>query len=347
MFCSIPKAVMLFLKSDFRRETRELLASSHGIRPRALMVYKVIAAAVFLRRLKLYDNSKKVFVHAHFLSTGLEIAILLKSIYAEFFIIGTAHGSDAFFQNTLKVSKLSSESDLIFAASCAVAARISECNEIATKGSSSKVIVRYCRVPIEMDMKAELKSRFITPQLRILTVARFHPQKGLEIALRTAKNLKDQNLLFHWTIIGDGKLRKKLERLIMIYDLGSHVTLLGIKTREFVQLVMEESDVLVLPSVRTSNSSDGLPVVILEAMSLGLYVISTPVGGIPEAIAEKRGSIVEADPSFLSNEIQRVWRRGESNAFHTHAAREWVELNCMRSNLDPLIVAYKKLTVIS
>ena len=337
---------MLILKIDFRKEARDLLASSHGIRPRILMVYKIIVAAVFLRRFKLNDKSRKVFVHVHFLSTGLEIAILLKSIFPEFFIIGTAHGSDAFFQNALKVSKLSSESDLIFAASRAVAARIYECNEIATYRSSPKVIVRYCRVPIEMEMKTEMKSRFIAPQLRILTVARFHPQKGLEIALQTAKILKDQNLTFQWTLIGDGKLRKKLERLILIYNLGSHVTLLGIKTREFVQIAMEESDLLVLPSVRTNKSSDGLPVVILEAMSSGLYVISTPVGGIPEAIAEKRGSIVEADPSLLSNEIWRVWTRGESNAFHTHAAREWVELNCMRSNLDPLIVAYKKLTEI-
>jgi len=307
------------------------------------MVYKIIAVAVFIRRFKIFDKSERVLIHAHFLSTGLEVAILLKSIYTETTIVGTAHGSDVLFQSKSKVSKLVSEADLIFAASHAVAERIYQANEFKCFDSQSKVIVRYCRVPVNDEIGFEQKRRFTEPLLRILTVARFHPQKGLDIALKTAKLLKDMDIAFYWKIIGDGQMRSKLEHLILDFGLESHVSLLGAKPREDVQIAMRESDIMVLPSVRTSNSSDGLPVVILEAMSSGLYVVTTNVGGITEAIAENRGSIVEADPYLLSNEILRVWRRGASNIVQTNAARNWIELNCLRGDSDPLAVAYTAL----
>ena len=80
-------------------------------------------------------------------------------------------------------------------------------------------------------------------------------------------------------LAGDGELRQEIEALIAKYSLQNQITITGwISSKEVRQHILD-SQVLVLPSF-----AEGLPVVIMEAMSLKRPVISTYIAGIPELV---------------------------------------------------------------
>jgi glycosyltransferase involved in cell wall biosynthesis len=91
-------------------------------------------------------------------------------------------------------------------------------------------------------------------------------------------------------LAGDGELRPLIERRIRDLGLGEHVKLTGWLDEAAVKTHIRNARVLVQPSF-----SEGLPVVIMEALALGRPVISTTVGGIPELVrADENGWLVTA-----------------------------------------------------
>lgn len=98
------------------------------------------------------------------------------------------------------------------------------------------------------------------------------------------------------TYVGDGPLRSDLESAIT--DLGlTSVTVLG--NVDSLDAIYQQADCLVMAS-----HWEGLPMVILEAGSYGVGVISSPVGAIPELLKSGRGFLVE--PSDLPNAMTKV-----------------------------------------
>ena len=90
-------------------------------------------------------------------------------------------------------------------------------------------------------------------------------------------------------VVGDGKERQDLENLTKALSLGDSVTFVGRVPNEKVPEYMAAADIFVLPSL-----SEGLPVVILEAMASGLPLISTKITGLPEIIHEgENGFLVQ------------------------------------------------------
>jgi glycosyltransferase involved in cell wall biosynthesis len=116
--------------------------------------------------------------------------------------------------------------------------------------------------------------------LALSDVAMNSDRKGEKVLLRALKELEEEGIDCRAIIIGDGPKRKEFE------DFASQ---LGIKWRvHFTGLLgspaevrhfLEESDMFVFPTL-----AEGLPRGILEAMALGMVVVSSPVGGIPEII---------------------------------------------------------------
>ena len=78
-------------------------------------------------------------------------------------------------------------------------------------------------------------------------------------------------------IAGDGPTRIEVERKIEALDLCNNIHLLGIKSN--MQEIMCSADMLLL-----NSTLEGMPLVLLEAMSCSLPVVTTPAGGIPELV---------------------------------------------------------------
>jgi colanic acid/amylovoran biosynthesis glycosyltransferase len=89
-------------------------------------------------------------------------------------------------------------------------------------------------------------------------------------------------------LIGSGPDREMLARLIRDARLEDRVVLVGPRTRTEIADELRAADVLVAPSVRTRQGKrEGIPVVLMEAMSCGLPVVASAISGIPELVEHR------------------------------------------------------------
>jgi glycosyltransferase involved in cell wall biosynthesis len=111
----------------------------------------------------------------------------------------------------------------------------------------------------------------------VVNVARFHPVKDHATLIKgfelVANQLADVDLL----LVGDGPLRGELESVVLAFHLENRVHFLGI--RNDISGILRASKVFVLTSL-----SEGAPLTLLEAMAVGLPVVVTAVGGMPEIV---------------------------------------------------------------
>lgn len=146
-------------------------------------------------------------------------------------------------------------------------------------------------------------------QCRILGVGRLVEKKGFVHLVRACQILKERAESFSCNIVGSGPLLPELKREIAALDLLEDINLLGALPQHRVQEEYRQADVLVVPSVIASNGDrDGLPNVILEAMSSGLPVIATDAGSIPEAVRDGGTGLLvpQKNAGAIADQIQRL-----------------------------------------
>jgi glycosyltransferase involved in cell wall biosynthesis len=108
---------------------------------------------------------------------------------------------------------------------------------------------------------------------------------------------------YHAYIIGEGKLRTKIEKLIVRYGLN-HVKLCGWISNDEVWQYYEKAHVMVMPS-----EIEGMSISNLEAISAGLYLIATPTSGNPDIIENcKNGELVPFNSAKeIANALQKFY----------------------------------------
>jgi L-malate glycosyltransferase len=109
------------------------------------------------------------------------------------------------------------------------------------------------------------------------TMGRLMPVKGLESFLKAAHIIRRQKANVKFIIAGDGPLKDALQKQAREYGLDEVVLFLG--HRNDSHDILGLLDLFVLPSI-----SEGIPMVLLEALALARPVVATRVGGIPEVI---------------------------------------------------------------
>ena len=131
-------------------------------------------------------------------------------------------------------------------------------------------------------------------------VATLRSWKGHRYLIESIPQLPDRNVQL--LIVGDGPQREALQRQITELGLDGRVIMLG--NQRDVLPWLQAMDIFVLPSY----ANEGVPQAAVQAMLCGLPVVSTPVGGILEAIQhEQTGLIVEPGNSQqLHESINRL-----------------------------------------
>lgn len=149
--------------------------------------------------------------------------------------------------------------------------------------------------------------------VRLVSVTRLsEPRKNIHQVLQALSKLKDFD--FHYTVIGDGKERRKLETLARTLGLKEKVTFTGSLEREALRETLRQSDLFILTASVLPTSHEGFGLVYLEAAACGLPSLAARLAGAAEAVAEgKSGFFVESlEPeaiasalkSFLQGEIR-------------------------------------------
>lgn len=140
----------------------------------------------------------------------------------------------------------------------------------------------------------------------IAVVAALERRKGHDVLLAALTILRDRGIRFRALLCGGGSEHAVLERLAANLGLGESVRFLGEQRQ--VADVLAAADVFVLPS-----RFEGLGVAILEAMALGLPVVATSVGGIPESVSHRDTGLLvpPEDPAALASAIGELAHDGE------------------------------------
>jgi colanic acid/amylovoran biosynthesis glycosyltransferase len=174
----------------------------------------------------------------------------------------------------------------------------------------------------------------------ILMGATFREKKGITYALDALAALKRRSLPFRFVLAGDGPLRPQIERQIADLDLQGEVELLGYVDPLAFRGLMERSHIVILPSVTASDGdTEGTPLVLVEALAMGIPVVSTLHADIPEIVRDgESGYLVpERDAGALAERLihlvehpetwEAMGRAGRAHVTeHFNAAKQYDKL---------------------
>lgn len=110
-------------------------------------------------------------------------------------------------------------------------------------------------------------------------LGRLSPEKGPEVFLRAALLVNGRLPQAHFVVVGGGPMEATLREFVARFRLEDRVHFAGV--RADVPELLNELDLLV-----SSSHSEALPLAVMEAMSSGLPVIATRVGGVPDLVAQ-------------------------------------------------------------
>ena len=119
----------------------------------------------------------------------------------------------------------------------------------------------------------------------LCTCGRMTPVKGFDLAVKSAKILKENGVDFLWYFVGDGPQRKEIETLIAQCDLQNEIRLVGMQTNPYPY--MNACDLYVQPSYE-----EAMPVTILEAKKLNKPIITTATVGGKKLVADGINGLV-------------------------------------------------------
>lgn len=161
------------------------------------------------------------------------------------------------------------------------------------------------------------------------SVGRLVDWKHFDMVIRASATLRDRGYDFGVTIIGGGEEEQNLRQLIERLDIGSHVKLAGVLTRDRIIDIHAHSDAFVLPS-----DHETFGVAIIEAMAMGLPVIACNAGGPIEIVDDSNGILIPPlDQNALVDAMARMIddsRRYDSERIAADCARKYAPQNVAR-----------------
>jgi len=255
-------------------------------------------------------KEKPDILHGHWAFPSGFMAYVMSTIFRKKFIV-TLHGPEILLSKFKTLERI-----VIFGLNKSVVVANSDYTKnILTKmGIKNEKIVRINVPPDFVDNVSDtepleqFRERFTDRSHKIILFAgRLVELKGCEYLIRSMLELEDLKL--HLVIAGDGILREPLHDLTKSTGLESKVTFFGGASREELGLLRSISDIFVCPSIVDSRGdTDGLPMVLLEAMKAELPIIASSVGGITDLIKhEVNGLLVnQKDPVSIAKAVRRV-----------------------------------------
>ena len=173
------------------------------------------------------------------------------------------------------------------------------------------------------------------------TVGRLSPVKGHAHFLEAARRVLESEPRARFLVVGDGELRGELTALAARLGLDGRCRFTGSRTD--VYDLMSAMDVFVLPSL-----DEGTPMALLEVMAVGVPVIASAVGGIPDVITDRAtGLLVPAeDASALAEACVWYLRNGaDAEAFARRARAVVASEFSHATNGDRLVDLYRDVMV--
>jgi colanic acid/amylovoran biosynthesis glycosyltransferase len=207
----------------------------------------------------------------------------------------TLHGSDLLLDPAYLDTKLKH---------CKLCVTVSEYNR-------RHILERYPEIQLDKVAVRRMgvdPGRTIFPALRprenshlvMLAVGRLHPVKDHVFLVRACRLLKNRDVPFVCMIAGEGPERAAIETLIRDLDLRGEIRLVGHLSQQQLDSCYASADLVVLTS-----RSEGIPLVLMEAMAHGISVLAPAITGIPELVLDGKNGFLYS-PGSLEEFVARV-----------------------------------------
>jgi colanic acid/amylovoran biosynthesis glycosyltransferase len=252
-----------------------------------------LAEACLLKRW--LTQTSVAHLHAHFATNPAEVASLLRALGGPPYSF-TGHGSDITDRPTQMALALKVRHSAFVAAVCSFG-RSQFMLWTAYEDWEKLKIVR-CGLQADYGHKSDPVA---ANHWRLLCIGRLSKEKGQLLLIEAAARLHAQGTLVEITLVGDGPMRNEVEQKIEHYGLQEHVRLTGWLDAQAIENELRQARALVVSSI-----SEGLPVVITEAMANRRPVIAPYLSGIPELVVHgETGWLVPAgDVQLLADAMQ-------------------------------------------
>jgi glycosyltransferase involved in cell wall biosynthesis len=246
-------------------------------------------------------------LHVHFGTVGSTVGLLVKHLTGCGLSL-TIHGPDEFDEVGIHhlVRKVA-EADRIV---CISQFARSQLMRLSAPEHWHKLVV--CRLGVQAAAVAPAEGLADAPAralasaapVRLLSIGRLTPAKGQTLMLDALARLQREGLDCVLTIVGDGPDRPRLEAQARQLGLSAErVCFTGSLNQAEVRTRLAEADAFVLPSL-----AEGIPVVLMEAMVIGVPCVTTPANGIPELVRPGENGLLATmgDVESLTDRLREI-----------------------------------------
>ena len=234
-------------------------------------------------------------IHVHHGYFGSWVAMVAARLLGVSFSL-TLHGSDLLLDGAYLDTKLKN---------CRFCLTISEYNrhyilQHFPAIDPGRIVVSRLGVDAPEQAESPQKANRTRHTFNLLAVGRLHAVKDHAFLIRACARLRDCGLEFECAIAGEGPERRHLKLLIVKNELQNRVILLGHVPRPQMDSLYRRADLVVLTS-----RSEGIPLVLMEAMVRGKIVLAPAITGIPEIVVAGRTGFLYA-PGVLEDFVERI-----------------------------------------
>jgi glycosyltransferase involved in cell wall biosynthesis len=173
----------------------------------------------------------------------------------------------------------------------------------------------------------------------LLFVGRLVEAKGLDILLEALKLMRNKGIAPPLTVVGSGPEEAKMRALTTQLGLDDQVTYLGPRESGDIAHIMNEHEILVMPSRR--KPAEALPIVALEGIACGNVMVVAAQGGLPEVIGPCGLTFECENPQALAVALERVLGDAELRAQLRAPAKEFLH------QFNPQTIAHKYVEAIA
>lgn len=247
--------------------------------------YLIAAVLFFPKTVFLGEQMKRdgiQHVHAHFASHPAMAAWVIHQLTGIPFSF-TAHGSDLHRDRHMLREKVRDAQLTITISEYNRQLILSECGE----ESADRIHVVHCGIDPQLFPVRKQLTSFDQGRgpFQLVCIGTLHEVKGQQHLLRACSRLAEEEFDFVCHLIGDGPDLTMLQNLAGELNLTQQVVFHGRRTATEIQKLLTDIDVIVAPSVPTTDGRrEGIPVVLMEGLGSGIPAIGSDLSGIPELI---------------------------------------------------------------
>ncbi len=279
-----------------------LRAAAVGIAPLAL-------AAGWRAALRVARKFKATVVHGHWVVPG---GVMAAAAAGGRPLVISLHGSDVYVAERIFPARVAARwafrrASYVTACSGDLARRATALGADPRRLQVIPYGVDPQRFRPEHDARAKFRERAgIPPDAPVVAAAgRLVRKKGFEYLIDAMSQVQGAIL----AIAGDGTLLEELRRRAVSLGIAERMRFLGNRSQDEVGALFAAADVIVTPSIRDdAGNVDGLPNVVMEALSSGTLLVTTTAGGIGAVVEDEKTALVvpERDPAAIGRALKRA-----------------------------------------